>query len=87
MHSTIDAEGRITLVPEMLNRLGLQPGDKVVLENRGGECVIRAAMPAGGLCFEGSVLVHRGVSGTSSDDVLADLRESQVAELADGLTQ
>ncbi len=87
MHSTVDAEGRITLGPEMLNRLGLQPGDRVVVENRGGECVIRSAMPASGLCFEENVLVHRGVSGTSSDDELADLRESRAVELADGLPQ
>jgi bifunctional DNA-binding transcriptional regulator/antitoxin component of YhaV-PrlF toxin-antitoxin module len=62
MNATIDQEGRIALGQEVQNQLGVQPGDDVLLENRGDEWVIKAAKPATGLCREGNVLVHRGIA-------------------------
>lgn len=60
MIATIDQEGRIVLGPELQTQLGVHPGDVVLLEQRDGEWIIKAAKAESGLCWEGNVLVHRG---------------------------
>jgi bifunctional DNA-binding transcriptional regulator/antitoxin component of YhaV-PrlF toxin-antitoxin module len=45
MLATIDQEGRIALGPELQTQLGVHPGDAVLLEQRDGEWVIKAATP------------------------------------------
>jgi bifunctional DNA-binding transcriptional regulator/antitoxin component of YhaV-PrlF toxin-antitoxin module len=62
MKATIDREGRIALAPELQSELGVQPGDDVLLENRGGDWIIKAAKTETGLCYEGELLVHRGTA-------------------------
>lgn len=42
MKATIDREGRIALAKEVQAQLGVQPGDDVLLENRGNEWIIKA---------------------------------------------
>jgi hypothetical protein len=62
MKATIDPEGRIALDHDLQAFLGVQPGDDVVLEPRGAELVIKAANGKTGLCYEGTVLLHRGTA-------------------------
>ena len=62
MKATIDREGRIALAEEVQQRLGVHPGDDVVLETRGNELVVKAANGKTGLSSEGNVLVHRGTA-------------------------
>ena len=45
MKTTIDPQGRIQLGEELRSWLGVQPGDEVVVEKRGSECVLTAAKP------------------------------------------
>jgi len=70
------------LNPEVRERLGVQPGDKVVIEDRGGEWVLKAAKT--GLCWEGNVLVHRGESPPDFDIVafINAQRDERDAELS-----
>ena len=85
MQTTIDHEGRIALGLEVQTQLGVQPGDDVLLENRGGEWIIKAAKSVTGLCLEGNVLVHRGVSSKPMAEALASFREERLEELSKGL--
>jgi bifunctional DNA-binding transcriptional regulator/antitoxin component of YhaV-PrlF toxin-antitoxin module len=87
MKATIDRDGRITLGQEVQDRLGVQPGDDVLLENRGDEWVIKAAKSEIGLCFEGNVLVHRGVSAARKEEPLASVRDERFEQLCEGLLQ
>lgn len=84
MKTTIDEQGRITLDPEIQLRLGVHPGDEVVLETRGEECVITPARPGTGLIREGEVLVHRALS-VSPETGLSDDRDERFQQLTEGL--
>jgi formylmethanofuran dehydrogenase subunit D len=85
MKATIDGEGRIALGPDVQSQLGVKPGDEVVLENRGGDVIIKAAKAATGLCYEGNVLVHRGVSPVRKDELLSTTRDERFEQLREGL--
>ena len=87
MKTTIDREGRIALGQEVQKQLGVQPGDEVLLENRGDEWVIKPANAATGLCYEGNVLVHRGSAKRSTADDLATVRDERFEQLSEGLPQ
>ncbi len=84
MKATIDQAGRIQLDKELQIRLGVKPGDEIVLEQRGGEWVITLAQ-ASGLCWEGNVLVHRDVCTEPLDEELARFREERLRDLGEGL--
>ena len=84
MKTTIDPQGRIQLGEELRSWLGVQPGDEVVVEKRGSECVLTAAKPETGLRWEGNVLVHRGTSPAPAGDALAALRDERMDALGDG---
>jgi len=86
MRATIDHEGRIALGRELQTQLGVNPGDEVVLENRGSEWVIRAANSCTGLCREGNILVHRGVCTQPVEQALEKLRHERLQGLSEGLT-
>jgi bifunctional DNA-binding transcriptional regulator/antitoxin component of YhaV-PrlF toxin-antitoxin module len=87
MKATIDPAGRITLGKDLQTHLGVQPGDEVLLENRGDEWFIKASKPNTGLCLEGNVLVHRGVHTPRNDDLLAVARDERHDQLCEGLRQ
>ena len=87
MLATIDREGRIALGPELQNQLGVHPGDVVLLEQRDGEWIIKAAKAEAGLCLEGNILVHHGVSPEASADPLATDRDERCKQLSEGLPQ
>ncbi len=42
--TTVDGRGRVTLPVEIRRSLGLETGKKVVVEDRGGEAVLRPAV-------------------------------------------
>ena len=77
MKTTIDREGRIALGQEVQRQLGVEPGDEILLENRGSEWVIKAAKSETGLCLEGNLLVHRGVSAPPNHEPLATVRDER----------
>jgi bifunctional DNA-binding transcriptional regulator/antitoxin component of YhaV-PrlF toxin-antitoxin module len=85
MKATIDANGCITLGPEVQARLGVRPGDEVILEDRGDEWVLKAVPPKTGLSREGNVLIHRGVSASASSSDLEDNRDDRFEQLRTGL--
>lgn len=87
MRATIDHEGRIPLGAELQSQLGLRPGDEVVVENHGGQWVIKAASSNVGLCREGNVLVHCGVCVEPIDRTLSQVRDERFQQLSEGLTQ
>ena len=82
MIATIDQEGRIVLGPELQTQLGVHPGDVILLEQRDGEWIIKAAKTETGLCWEGNVLVHRGISPTNSVDPLVANRDERCEQVA-----
>ena len=86
MKATIDREGRIALAKELQAQLGVQPGDEVVLENRGDEWIIKATPKESGLCYEGSVLVHRGTNTAEKCQPGAE-RDERMEQLSQGLPQ
>jgi AbrB family looped-hinge helix DNA binding protein len=79
MKTTIDAAGRILLPDDLRARLGVKPGDEVVIEERAGEWVIKPANAASGLSWEGNVLVHRGSTTTPAtvEELIDDAREDR----------
>ena len=85
--TTIDRTGRIELGQDLQAHLGVQPGDEVILEARGNECVLKAANPKTGLAREGNVLVHHGVSTISVGDAVSLFREERLGNLSEGLPQ
>ncbi|MSQ93491.1 MAG: AbrB/MazE/SpoVT family DNA-binding domain-containing protein [Gemmataceae bacterium] len=87
MKATIDREGRITLEKEVQTKLGVKPGDEVILENRGDELIIKSVIAEAGLCLEGNVLVHHGVNAKPSVESLATVRDARLDKLSDGLQQ
>jgi len=84
MKATIDREGRIVLAKEVQAQLGVQPGDEVLLENRGDEWIIKATAGESGLCYEGNVLVHRGKC-TPKKCQLETERDERMDQLSQGL--
>lgn len=86
MKTTLDSDGRIQLPSEIQTQLGLKPGDDVILETDNRQCVIRPDEAAVGLCPEGNVLVHRGVSDISADAVLVETRDGRLNQLTEGLS-
>lgn len=84
MKATIDRDGRITLGQDVQAQLGVQPGDDVLVENRGNEIVIKAANGKTGLGYEGNVLVHRGTC-VREGNALADDRDERMQQLTQGL--
>lgn len=79
MTATIDPQGRIRLDPEVQRQLGVKPGDELTIENRNGQWVLSPV----GLATENGVLVHRGVSPVSADDLLAQLRDERLDALGE----
>ena len=86
MTTTIDTQGRIELGREVRERLGVQPGDDVVLEERGDEWVIKAAAKTG-LCWVGNVLVHRGISLEPIEVTLEKMQQERMDQLWEGVPQ
>jgi len=82
MTATIDSEGRIQLAPDMQRQLGVKPGDELAIENRNGQWVLSPV----GLVTENGVLVHRGTSPISADDLLAQLREGRLDAPGEGIS-
>ena len=82
MEATIDREGRIALDQEVQSQLGVQPGDDILLENRGDEWIIRSAKSTAGLCYEGNVLVHRGTALPVAADEAELLEDSGPIRIA-----
>jgi len=87
LRTTIDREGRIALDRDVQAKLGVGPGDEVVLESRGAEVLIRSARTEGGLELEGNVVVHRGVCAIPADQILAEMRVERFDKLTNGLTE
>ena len=87
MRTTIDEAGRIVLPEDLRRQLGVNPGDEVLLEERGGEWVIKSSRDATGLCWEGQVLVHKGSSVTADaiEDILDQVRSERYGQIAEGL--
>ncbi len=85
MTATIDREGRIALTPELQIRLGVKPGDDVILENRGEDWVLKAGPSLAGLQREGNVLIHCGVTNAADDSATDDIRNERFAQLCEGL--
>ena len=83
MTTTIDPQGRIRLDPEVQRQLGVKPGDELAIENRNGQWVLSPV----GLVTENGVLVHRGTSPVSADDLLAQLREGHLDALGEGASR
>jgi bifunctional DNA-binding transcriptional regulator/antitoxin component of YhaV-PrlF toxin-antitoxin module len=87
MKTTIDRDGRIALDKEVQTMLGVQPGDNVLLENRGDEWILKSLKSDTGLCLEGNVLVHRGVSSRPGIEPLATLRDARLDQLTEELAK
>lgn len=87
MKATLDSDGRIQLPSEIQAQLGLKPGDGVILETQHGKCVIRPDHEVAGLCREGNVLVHRGVSNTLAEAFLTETRETRLNQLVERLSE
>ena len=84
MTTTIDRSGRVQLDQELQTRLGVQPGDEVILETRGNECILKPAHPKAGLGREGNVLVHRGVSAGAVEEAVTWVRDERLQCLGEG---
>jgi AbrB family looped-hinge helix DNA binding protein len=89
MKTTIDSLGRIQLPEDLQVRLGVKPGDEVVLEERGGEWIIRSPHSEAGLTWEGNVLVHRGttVTGATVEELIDEIRDDRFRQLTNGLPE
>jgi bifunctional DNA-binding transcriptional regulator/antitoxin component of YhaV-PrlF toxin-antitoxin module len=87
MKTTIDSTGRIQLPEDLQSRLGVKPGDEIVLEERAGEWIIKAAQGESGLSWEGNVLVHRGSMATAAtiEELIDEAREDRFGQLTNGL--
>ena len=86
MKTTIDRDGRITLATDIQQRLGVRPGDDVILESRGNEFVLKAANAETGLAYEGNVLVHRGSCIETGEQPATD-RDARMEQLSQGIPQ
>ena len=84
MKTTLDQTGRIELPLSVQAQLGVKAGDEVLLENHGGQWVIKAARDQSGLCWRGNVFVHEGVCPQPVDQVLSQIREERIEDLSEG---
>jgi AbrB family looped-hinge helix DNA binding protein len=87
MKTKIDKSGRIELPEIVRSNLGLRPGDDVILEEDNGHWILKPADEATGLQWEGNILVHRGRSTQSADELLKHLREQRLAEMSQGMPE
>lgn len=89
MKTTIDSSGCIKLPDDLQAQLGVKPGDEVVLEERGGEWVIRSTHAESGLAWDGNVLVHRGTTETSTtvEELIDEIRDERFRQLTNGLPE
>ena len=87
MKATLDDNGRIQLPHALQSQLGVKVGDEVVLENRAGQWVIRAARDETGLSWKANVLVHEGICPQPVDQVLSQIREERIEQLSEGLAR
>ena len=85
MKTTIDGQGRIELNREIQLQLGVRPGDEVLLESCGNECVIKPSKTTTGLCLEGNVLVHRSTAPGSTESGVVVIRDERFEQLVEGL--
>ncbi len=86
MKATLDSDGRIQLPSTVQLQLGVKPGDEVVLDSQEGQCVIRPDKATVGLCREGNVLIHRGISNDGAEEILKKAREERLNQLGEGLS-
>jgi hypothetical protein len=63
------------------------PGDEIVIEERAGEWIIKAAQGESGLAWEGNVLVHRGrmATGATIEELIDEAREDRFGQLTNVL--
>jgi bifunctional DNA-binding transcriptional regulator/antitoxin component of YhaV-PrlF toxin-antitoxin module len=85
----VDEIGRIQLPELVRTRLGVKPGDEVVLEEHAGEWILKSANTQTGLLWEGNVLVHKGMSMTSAtiEDSIDEDRDERFRHLTRGFTE
>ena len=77
---TITTKGQVTLRRDLLQHLGVQPGERIELEKLpGGELRLRAAQPAGTIDDFIGLLTDK----TTQTATLADINEACAAGWAD----
>jgi hypothetical protein len=81
MHAIVDAERKIALGPE----LGAEPGDEVVLEQRGDEWLLRVEKVPTGLIKKGNLLIHPGIATESIENAVEKSREERLDQLSEGI--
>lgn len=85
MTAKVDANGRIELPDTIKRQLGIQPGDLIELDERGGEWVIRPVSGQSSLRWEGDVLVFGGVIACDLERAICESREERIDELTRGV--
>jgi AbrB family looped-hinge helix DNA binding protein len=85
MKAVVDKAGRVQLPKDVRMHLGVDAGGEVVLEQRGGEWVLKPAHLATGLTWEGNVLVHKGASPAGAEATLDQQRDERIGEQFQGL--
>jgi AbrB family looped-hinge helix DNA binding protein len=76
---TLDRAGRLVLPKPIRDRLGLHPGDELLLENEGDRIVLRPVRHEALLKKELGVWVYQGeLSDTSIPDLIDEEREKRL---------
>ena len=66
----MSSRGRITIPKQVREALGIEPGDPLEFEVRGGECVIRKKLPS----MDWSQFIGALSDGRSTDEIMRELR-------------
>ncbi|MGE0221827.1 MAG: AbrB/MazE/SpoVT family DNA-binding domain-containing protein [Acetobacteraceae bacterium] len=78
---TVTAKGQVTLRKDILNHLGIHPGDQITVEKRpGGRLEVRAARPAGQIPAVFNMLKRPETPAVSIDEMNRVIAEGWTGE-------
>jgi AbrB family looped-hinge helix DNA binding protein len=84
MKTTLDRFGRVVVPKDIRDRLGLQPGTEIEIDEKGNEVVIKPVEHEAPLMVKEDILVYSGKATRDIRDAVRAHREDRLRKIASG---